>query len=38
LTTDKPVFLENVEGMKRAVERNSGSYVGWEVLVSLNPV
>jgi len=38
LTTDKPVFLENVEGMKKAVERNSGSYVGWEVLVSLNPV
>lgn len=38
LSTDPPRFHDNINAMKKAVERNSGGYVGWEVLVSLNPV
>lgn len=38
LTKDPDMYLQNMTAMKKAVERNTNRYVGWEVLLHLNPV
>jgi hypothetical protein len=37
LSKDPVMYRRNIETMSKALERNNG-YIGWEVLVELNPV
>jgi len=32
------VFLENIKTLQKATDRSRGGYIGWEVLLSFNPV
>jgi len=38
LSTDPATCLENIATMSKALERSQNGYIGWEVLIKLNPV
>jgi len=37
-STDNVMFLQNITTMQKAMERSRGGYIGWEVVLHLNPV